>query len=412
MQNISITKVIPLLIVFLFLFAGCKKEAAKQTQMPPAVVEMMTVKQENAPFDTIFVGIAEGSKAVDVRAQVGGILRERVYQEGQYVNAGDVLFVIESDTYEAALKVAQGNLDNAKAQLRQAKLDYDRKSNLYKTSSISKSDYDSAVATYEMAKAQVETAQGNLSDSKIRLGYANVVAPVSGYTSRANFTEGNLITTADANPLTVVNQVNPIHVTFSIPAATMSSIRLLASEGRVTIADNLTSTLYFGDGVKYPEQGNIIFFDKMITSATGDIKAKAEFPNPYMAVLPGQYVRATLDGYTFVNAIIIPQKAVIQRQGQQMVIVVDEQNIAHFTPVELGMNLGNKFLVTKGLQAGDRIVIEGTNKVMRDSSPVMDKAQMMQMMQQRMQGQAANKPQSQNTQQTQGGNNSQSQQAK
>ena len=267
--------------------------------------------------------------------------------------------------------------------------------------------------SYEMAKAQVETAQGNLSDSKIRLGYANVVAPVSGYTSRANYTEGNLITTADANPLTVVNQVNPIHVTFSIPATTMSSIRLLASEGRVTIADNLTSTLYFGDGVKYPEQGNIIFFDKMITSATGDIKAKAEFPNPYMAVLPGQYVRATLDGYTFVNAIIIPQKAVIQRQGQQMVIVVDEQNIAHFKPVELGMNLGNKFLVTKGLQAGDRIIIEGTNKVMRDGSPVMDKAQMMQMMQQRMQSQAANKPQSQNTQQTQGGNNnSQSQQSK
>ena len=199
-----------------------------------------------------------------------------------------------------------------------------------------------------------------------------------------------MITTADVNPLTVVNQVNPIHVTFSIPATTMTSIRLLASEGKVTIADNLTSTLYFGDGVEYPEKGNIIFFDKMITSATGDIKAKAEFPNPYMAVLPGQYVRATLDGYTFVNAIIIPQKAVVQRQGQQMVIVVDQQNIAHFTPVELGMNLGNKFLVTKGLNAGDRIVIEGTNKVMRDNSPVMDKALMMQKMsaQGKTQGQA------------------------
>lgn len=391
MQNISITKVIPLLIVSLFLFSGCKKEEAKQTQSAPAIVETMTVKQENAPFDTIFVGIAEGSKAVDVRAQVGGILRERVYQEGQYVNAGDVLFVIESDTYEAALKVAQGNLDNAKAQLRQAKLDYDRKSNLYKTSSISKSDYDSAVATYEMAKAQVETAQGNLSDSKIRLGYANVVAPVSGYTSRANYTEGNLITTADVNPLTVVNQVNPIHVTFSIPATIMTSIRLLASEGKVAIADNLTSTLYFGDGVKYPEQGKVIFFDKMITSATGDIKAKAEFPNQYMAVLPGQYVRATLDGYTFLNAIIIPQKAVIQRQGQQMVIVVDSNNIAHFQPVELGMNLGNKFLVTKGLQAGDKIVIEGTNKVMRDNSPIMDKAMLMQ--QRAAQGQAGGQPQ-------------------
>ncbi len=387
MQNISMIRVVLLLFAFMFLFSGCKKETTQQVQSPPAIIEMMTVTQEDVPFDTIFVGIAEGSKAVDVRAQVGGILRERMYHEGQYVNSGDVLFVIESDTYEAALKVAQGNLDSARATLRQAQLDYDRKLNLYKTNSISKSDYDSAVATYETAKAQVATAEGNLNDSKIRLGYANVVAPVAGYTSRANYTEGNLISTSDTNPLTVVNQVDPIHVTFSIPATTMTSIRILEAQGKISVADNLTSTLYFGDGVQYKDEGDVIFFDKMITSATGDIKAKAEFPNPHMAVLPGQYVRATLNGYTFINAIIIPQKAVLQRQGQQMVIVVDEQNIAHFTPVELGMNLGNKFLVTNGLKSGDRIVIEGTNKVTRDGSPVIDKAMMQKLAAQQAQGQ-------------------------
>ena len=373
MQKNRIAKVIPLIIFSLILFAGCKKEVQQaQRTETPAIVELMTVEQKDTPFVVEYVGITEGSKSVEVKAQVGGILRERLYQEGQYVNAGDVLFTIEPDTYEAALKAAQGNLDMAKAQLIQAKLDYDRFSNLYKTNSISKKDYDAAVATYESAKAQVETAQGNLSDSKIRLGYTNVIAPVSGYTSKANFTEGNLISASSTTPLTYINQVNPIYVNFSIPATTMTQLRILANEGKVTAAEELSSTVYTGDDTKYPESGKVIFFDKIITSATGDIKIKAEFPNPYMALLPGQYVRSTLDGYTLTNAIVIPQKAVMQRQGKQVVLVVDDQNRAHFTPVTLGMNMGNYFMVLDGLKAGDKIVVEGANKIMRDNALVMD----------------------------------------
>ncbi len=339
MHKNRIAKVIPLVIFSFLVFSGCKKEEQTQKTETHAIVELMTVEQKDTPFVVEYVGITEGSKSVEVKAQVGGILRERLYQEGQYVNAGDVLFTIEPDTYEAALKAAKGNLDVAKAQLIQAKLDYDRFSNLYKTNSISKKDYDAAVAAYETAKAQVETAQGNLSDSKIRLGYTNVIAPVSGYTSRANFTEGNLISTSAATPLTYINQVNPIYVNFSIPATTMTQLRILANEGKVTAAEELSSTVYTGDDTKYPETGKVIFFDKVITSATGDIKIKAEFPNPYMALLPGQYVRATLDGYTLTNAIVIPQKSIIQRQGKQFVLVIDGQNRAHFTPVELGINM-------------------------------------------------------------------------
>ena len=376
MRKHHIFKVIVLTAVLTLIFTGCKKEEAKPQPMPPAVVSLMTVEQKDVPFRAEYVGITEGSKAVEVRAQVGGILRQRHYQEGQYVNFGDVLFTIESDTYEAALKTAQGNLDMARAQLRQAKLDYDRYANLYKTNSISKKDYDAAVAAYESAKAQVETAQGNLSDSKIRLGYTNVIAPVSGYTSKANFTEGNLISASATTPLTYINQVNPIYVNFSIPATTMTQLRILANEGKVTAADNLTSTVYTADKTKYPEQGKVIFFDKIITASTGDIKIKAEFPNPVTALLPGQYVRATLDGFTLTNAIVIPQKAIVQRQGKQFVIKVE--NIKNgvgqpkFTPVDLGINMGNYFLVNSGLNAGDVIVVEGSNKVYSEKTPVMD----------------------------------------
>ena len=344
----------------------------KRQPVIPTLVYMETITQQDTPFKAEYVGITEGSKSVEVRAQVGGILRQRHYNEGQYVNAGDVLFTIESDTYEAALKAAKGNLDMAKAQLRQARLDYDRLSNLFNTNSISKKDYDAAVAAYESAKARVETAQGNLSDTKIRLGYTSVIAPVSGYTSKANFTEGNLISVSASTPLTVINQVNPIFVNFSIPATTMTQIRLLANEGKVKASDELTSTVYTADKTKYPEVGKVIFFDKMISPSTGDIKIKAEFANPAMALLPGQYVRASLDGFTFINAIVIPQKAIIQRQGGQFVVTVDGESKAHFTPVELGMNMGNYFIVLNGLKAGDRIVVEGTNKVTRDGQVVVD----------------------------------------
>lgn len=371
MQKYRITKLLLLLLVFTLIITGCKKEV-QQPPVIPTLVYMETITQQDTPFKAEYVGITEGSKSVEVRAQVGGILRQRHYNEGQYVNAGDVLFTIESDTYEAALKAAKGNLDMAKAQLRQARLDYDRLSNLFNTNSISKKDYDAAVAAYESAKARVETAQGNLSDTKIRLGYTSVIAPVSGYTSKANFTEGNLISVSASTPLTVINQVNPIFVNFSIPATTMTQIRLLANEGKVKAADELTSTVYTADKTKYPEVGKVIFFDKMISPSTGDIKIKAEFANPAMALLPGQYVRASLDGFTFINAIVIPQKAIIQRQGGQFVVTVDGESKAHFTPVELGMNMGNYFIVLNGLKAGDRIVVEGTNKVTRDGQVVVD----------------------------------------
>lgn len=400
MKRNCFKKIAPLFLTgFVLFIGGCKKEEPAPMQMPPAIVKLMTVEQKDIPFESTFVGVAEGSKAVEVRAQVGGILRERLYEEGRYVNAGDVLFNIEPDTYEAALKAAKGNLDMANAQLRQTKLNYERILNLYNTGSVSQKDYDAALAAYESAKAQVESATGNLSDSKIRLGYTKVIAPVSGFTSSANYTEGNLISASSAAPLTVINQVDPIHVNFSVPSNIIFTLLRMEQDNQVRSEKNLTSTLYTADGVKYPMEGKIIFFDKIITSSTGNIKFKAEFPNTEPAQLfPNQYVRVSLNGFTIVNSIVIPQKAIIQRQGAQVVIVVDQNNIAHFTPIEVGMNLGNNFIVKSGLKPGDRIVSEGTNKVMMDNSPIIDmeamKAQQQQQAagaQQQQQGQPAKK---------------------
>lgn len=372
MYKSSVSKVFLSLLLLTIFVTGCEKKQQVEKKVLPQKVKLMVVEKKDTPFDALFVGITEGSRAVEVKAQVGGILKERVYREGQYVNAGDVLFIIESDTYEAAVKSAKGNLDMAKAQLVEAKLNYERLSNLYKTKSISKKDYDAAVASYNSAKAQVETAMGNLNDSQIRLGYTKVIAPVSGYTSKANYTVGNLISTSSTTPLTVINKIDPLYVNFSIPATTMTTLRLLKEEKKVFFNEQLMSTVYTEDNTKYPETGRVIFLDTMITPSTGDIKIRAEFKNPNKVLLPGQYVRASIDGIVFKDAIVIPQQTILQRQGKQFVIVVNDNNTTRFAEVKLGLNIGDKFLVLSGLNAGEKIVMEGTNKINRDGTLVED----------------------------------------
>lgn len=372
MYKSSVSKVFLSLLLLTIFVTGCEKKQQVEKKVLPQKVKLMVVEKKDTPFDALFVGITEGSRAVEVKAQVGGILKERVYREGQYVNAGDVLFTIESDTYEAAVKSAKGNLDMAKAQLVEAKLNYERLSNLYKTKSISKKDYDAAVASYNSAKAQVETAMGNLNDSQIRLGYTKVIAPVSGYTSKANYTVGNLISTSSTTPLTVINKIDPLYVNFSIPATTMTTLRLLKEEKKVFFNEQLMSTVYTEDNTKYPETGRVIFLDTMITPSTGDIKIRAEFKNPNKVLLPGQYVRASIDGIVFKDAIVIPQQTILQRQGKQFVIVVNDNNTTRFAEVKLGLNIGDKFLVLSGLNAGEKIVMEGTNKINRDGTLVED----------------------------------------
>ncbi len=346
--------------------AGCSsdKGGAQQAagQMPPALVQVMTVEQKDTPYTDRYIAQTEGSKAVDVRAQVSGILKEKKYTEGQFVKAGSVMFVIEPDTYRAALTQAQGSLAQAEANVKQSRLNYERAQNLYKQNAMSKKDYDAAQASYDTALGQLETARAAVDNAKIQLGYTSVVAPVSGYSSKSSYSEGNLISAAATQPLTVINQVDPIYVNFSVPASTMSMLRTLAAQKKLK-TEELTVKLLLEDGTAYTDIGKVTFFDKQVSATTGDIKVRAEFPNTNLILLPGQFATAELMGFTLTDAIIIPQKAILKMGNKTMVIVVDESNTAHYRPVTMAMNIGNDFLVADGLKAGERIIVEGQNKV-------------------------------------------------
>lgn len=363
--------------IFAFIFAGCSKDKSGvpgvAAQMPPTPVKVFKVEAKDTPYYETYIAQAEGSRAVEVRAQVSGILKTKNYEAGRYINAGDLMFTIEPDTYQAMVTQAQGTLAQANARLIEARQNYDRTKNLYKESAVSQKDYDTAVATFDAAKATVESAQAALSDSRIKLGYTYVTSPVSGYASKANFSEGNLISVSNTTPLTVVNTVDPIYVNFAIPASSLNSWRNMMAAGKMKI-DNYTVELILEDGSIFGQIGDVIFLDKRVEASTGDIQARAEFKNPNTIVLPGQYVKAKLIGNTLLKALVIPQKALLQLKTGSFVVIVNKEGKAEYRPVTLGLNLGNDFLVDSGLSHGDTIIVEGVNKVMNGAtvSPMPD----------------------------------------
>ncbi len=318
----------------LLLVGGCKSEEKGRTaSLPPPLVGVMTVEERNVPVSFTYAGQTEGSRAVEVRAQVSGILMRRAYDEGQYVKQGQLLFEIEPDTYRAALRQANGVMEQAQAKFTQARQNLNRVLPLYKKNAVSQKDRDDAQAAYDSAKADLDSAIGNL------------------------ITAGS----QDGSLLTVVNQNDPIYANFAIPSPQFMRLRALQEQGRLK-SDGTVAEITLADGTVYQTKGVITFIDKQVNTNTSVVAARAEFVNPDLFVLPGQFVRVTLSGMELVNAILIPQQAVIQTQKGSMVVVIGEGDKAEMRPVDLGDNYGDSFLLNKGVKAGERIVVEGGNK--------------------------------------------------
>lgn len=348
----------------LFFLGGCDDEKGERAaSLPPPLVSVMTIEARDVPISFTYVGQTEGSRAVEVRAQVSGILMKRAYKEGQYVKQGQLLFEIEPDTYKAAVQQAKGGMEQAQAKFTQARQDLNRVKPLYAKNAVSQKDRDDAQAAFNSAKADLDAAKAALNEAEIKLGYAYVTAPVSGYASQEYRTVGNLITAGsqDGSLLTVVNQVNPIYANFSVSSPQFMRLRALAHEGRL-VDDGMTAKISLADGTAYDKTGSITFVDKQVNPGTSVVASRAEFDNPDLFVLPGQFVRVSVSGMILKNAVLVPQQAIIQTQKGSMVVVVGKDDKAEMRAVDLGDNYGDSFLLNKGLEPGERIVIEGGNK--------------------------------------------------
>jgi membrane fusion protein (multidrug efflux system) len=330
--------------------------------MPPSEVTVMTAAQEALPVSWEYVGQTAGSREVEVRARVTGILLSRNFKEGERVKKGQSLFTIDPKPFEAALARAVADVAAAEARWEQAKRNAARMKPLYAEKAVSQKEHDDAVSSEQIGEADVKAAQARLTEAKLNLQYTKVEAPVSGITTRALPSEGTLVSGPNVL-LTSVVQVDPIWVNFGIPDNEQARIQREAQEGKLKLPRNFEVELRLADGALYGPKGKVDFADVRVSTQTGTREARAEVPNPDGMLRPGQFVRVILKGATIPNAVAVPQRSVLEGPQGKFVYVVDEKSTAQARPVEAGQWTADRWIITKGLQGGERVIVDGVMKI-------------------------------------------------
>jgi membrane fusion protein (multidrug efflux system) len=330
--------------------------------MPPPEVTVMTVAPQALPMSWEYVGQTAGSREVEVRARVTGILLTRNFTEGGPVKKGQSLFSIDPAPFQAAAARAEADVAAAEARLEQARRNVARFKPLYAEKAVSQREYDDAVSAEAIGAADVKAARARLDEARLNLSYTKVESPVSGIASRAVPSEGTLVSGPNVL-LTTVMQVDPIWVNFGIPDNDQAQLQKEAAAGRLRIPEVFEVELRLADGSVYPKTGKLNFSDVRILPATGTREARAELPNPDGALRPGQFVRVVLKGAMRPNAVTIPQRAVLESPQGKFVYLVNKDNQAEARPVEAGEWSGDAWIITAGLKAGERVIVDGVMKL-------------------------------------------------
>lgn len=352
--------------------AGAAQAQGAPGATPPPEVTVVEVEAGEVPLTYEYAARVAASREVQVRAQVGGILLKRDFNEGAAVEAGDVLFEIDPKPYEAELAKARAQQQQAEAQLAQANRDVDRTSRLAATGTGTQLAKDDALSARDLARAAVAIAEADVQMAQLNLGYTKVVAPISGVTSLEQVPEGSLIgISGDSGLLTRITQRDPVHINFSVSESELAEVRaLLEAQGVWDHAGDVVSVkIMFGDGRLYPLSGVIDFTSSGLDPETGTMRIRAVVPNSEHRLLPGQFVRAIVTGIVMKEAVVVPHAAVSQGPQGQFVYTVDSKGNAEIRPVELGREVKIGWIVRSGLAPGDRLITEGIIKV-RPGAPV------------------------------------------
>ncbi len=326
----------------------------------------MKTQTVEIPFDA--PARLQGSRQVEVRARVRGILEAWTYEEGKSVREGQMMFRIDSAPYAAAVDRAQGAVGEADATLARTERDVKRLEPLVKTNAVSQREYDDAASARDLAKAALESARANLRSAQLELDYTKVSAPVSGISGRALQSQGALVDPNTNSLLTTIARVDPIWALFTLPAPDLARLQGELARAGKQIGD-VDAELVLADGSTYPRRGKVNFAGSTVDPATGSVEMRVEVANPDGVVLPGQFVRVLLRGVERRDAIVVPQKAVMQGPQGRFVYVVAPDSTAAVRPLQLGSWIGDQWLVDSGLAAGDRVIVDGILKV-RPGSPV------------------------------------------
>ncbi len=346
------------------MLAACGTEEAGPP--PPPEVGVLTLSARSISITSQLPGRTTAYRVAEVRPQVTGIVQRRLFLEGSEVKAGEQLFQIDAAAYRAALSSAEAALKRAEAQAVTAKLLEERYAPLIAANAVSKQENDEAIAARARAEADVADARAQVERARINVVYTQVLSPITGRIGRALVTEGALVTSGQEDALATVQQLDPIYVDITQSSTEMLRLqRQLASGELVKNARNEAEVaLTLEDGTAYPERGRLKVAEVSVEPSTGSVTLRAEFPNPRRELLPGMFVRAQLTQGTRAAALLVPQRGVSHNaRGEATVMLVDAQNKVAERIVTADRAIAGEWLVTAGLSPGDRVVLDGLQKI-------------------------------------------------
>lgn len=348
-------------IVCAALLAGCDGQDNVQQHAQPPQVSIHIVKSAPLAVTTELPGRTDAFRVAEVRPQVSGIILRRNFSEGSDVKAGQSLYQIDPATYQAAYDSAKGDLVKAQAAANIAHLTVKRYVPLVGTQYVSKQEYDQAVANAQQADASVVAAKAGMESARINLAYTKVTSPIDGRIGKSSVTEGALVTNGQSTALATVQQLDPIYV--DVTQSSGEFMRL--KQTSLQKGENASSVeLIMENGQPYPLKGTLQFSDVTVDESTGSITLRALFPNPQHMLLPGMFVRARIDEGTQPEAILVPQQGVTRTpRGDATVLVVNDKNQVETRTIVAPQAIGDRWLVTKGLKNGERVIVSGLQKV-------------------------------------------------
>ncbi len=352
----------------LLILGGCGPSS--NTGKPPGggtpEVAVVTIQPTQVAITTELTGRTSAYLVAEVRPQVGGIIQKRLFTEGADVKAGQKLYRIDAAPYQAVLDNARAALGRSKANLSTISLKAERMRELAADKAVSQQEYDDAAAALKQTEADIQFWKATVETARINLGYTTVKAPISGRIGKSGVTEGALVTAQQPLPLATIQQLNPMYVDVPQSSAEVLRLRNRIEDGRLSrngrLRDKVRLTLE--DGAKYPLEGALQFRDVTVDPTTGSVILRIVFPNPKGVLLPGMFVRAVVEEGVNPRALLIPQQAVMRDpKGNPLTLIVDSQGKVTQRPLTLDRALGDQWLVSSGLAAGEQVIVEGVQKV-------------------------------------------------
>ena len=335
---------------------------------PPPTVEVMAITPTEVPLSALLIGQLDSPQNVDVRARIEAFVDEMRFTEGVEVKKGDVLFVLDKKPFLEKLGAAKGSLAEAEAALKKYQADVARLEPLVEKKAVPQQDLDNSRASMDMGKANVLTAQSRVETAQLNLGYCEVLAPITGLIGAKQVSIGDLVGKGEPTLLATMSTLDPLWFYCNI-----SEVDYIKAQEKSRALgrdiNTLPLTLVLANGKEHPEPGKFVFIDRAVDAKTGTMRIRAEFPNPEKILRPGMFARVRVNLGKKPNCITVPERAMIELQGKTFVWVVGEDGKASQRPVQAGDQVGNVFIILGGLQAGEKIIVEGVQKV-REGTPV------------------------------------------